>query len=44
MSSVSREVTENTHNIKPSSRLVKQRLWCFNQENAEPWANSYLGS
>jgi hypothetical protein len=32
MSGVFREVAEHTLNIKPDSRLVKQGLWCFNQE------------
>jgi hypothetical protein len=32
MSGASREVTEHTLNIKPGSRLIKQGMWCFNQE------------
>jgi hypothetical protein len=32
MLGVSREVTEHTLNIKPSSKPIKQGLRCFNQE------------
>jgi hypothetical protein len=32
MSTISREVTEHTLNIKPSSNPVKQGLRCFNKE------------
>jgi hypothetical protein len=32
MPTVSREVAKHTLNIKPSSRTIKQGMWCFNQE------------
>jgi hypothetical protein len=35
MSGVSREVTGHILNIKPSSKPVKQGLWCFNQEKRQ---------
>jgi hypothetical protein len=35
MPGVSREVTEHTLNIKPSSKPIKQGLRCFNQEKRQ---------
>jgi hypothetical protein len=35
MLGVSREVAKHTLNIKPSSRLIKQGMRCFNQEKRQ---------